>query len=247
MRVIYFDLFNGISGDMILGALFDLGLSFSDWKNGIDKLNLTGFETKIRKKEKSHISGTDFNIKIFDETKKRKGVELIEIVEKSSLSDFVKEKSIKILNRMIDAEAKVHNKNREVIHLHEVGGIDTIIDIVGSMIGLEILGVERVYSSLIPVGSGKVKISHGIFPVPAPATTELLSGFPVYSNGVTGEITTPTGAAIITSIASSFGEIPSMKIEKVGYGLGKKDFEIPNVSRVFLGELFENYIKKYNN
>ncbi len=246
MKVIYFDNFNGISGDMILGALFDAGLTFSDWKKEIDKLNLIGFEIEIKKKEKRGIVGTDFKIKIHDEKTERKGVELIEIVEKSSLSDCIKEKSIKILNRIIDAESKIHNEKREDIHLHEIGGIDTIIDIVGSIVGLEILGIDKVFSSLIPIGSGKIKTSHGIFPVPAPATAELLKGFPVYSNGVIGEITTPTGAAIITSIASSFGEFPQMKIEKVGYGLGKKDFEIPNILRVFIGEFFENYLKNYN-
>jgi uncharacterized protein (TIGR00299 family) protein len=246
MKIIYFDLFNGVSGDMILGALFDAGLPYSIWKREIDKLNLSGYEIEIVKKEKKHISGIDFNIKIFDKKTERRGVELIEIVEKSSLSNWVKEKSIEVLNKLINAESKIHNENRDNVHLHEIGGLDTIIDIVGSLLGIEILGIEKVYSSLIPIGSGYVKTSHGILPVPAPATVEILKGFPIYSNGVFGEITTPTGAAIITTISNNFGEIPSMKIEKIGYGFGKKDFDIPNILRVFIGELYENYLKNYN-
>jgi uncharacterized protein (TIGR00299 family) protein len=246
MKIIYFDLFNGVSGDMILGALFDAGLPYSIWKREIDKLNLSGYEIEIVKKEKKHISGIDFNIKIFDKKTERRGVELIEIVEKSSLSNWVKEKSIEVLNKLINAESKIHNENRDNVHLHEIGGLDTIIDIVGSLLGIEILGIEKVYSSLIPIGSGYAKTSHGILPVPAPATVEILKGFPIYSNGVFGEITTPTGAAIITTISNNFGEIPSMKIEKIGYGLGKKDFDIPNILRVFIGELYENYLKNYN-
>lgn len=246
MNIAFFDLINGVSGDMIIGALLDLGVLFSEFKKEIDKLNLKGFELEAIKKDKNGISGTKFQIKIFEKEEERKGVDLIKIVEKSDLKVNIKEKSIKILERLIEAEAKIHNINKKSVHLHELGGIDTIIDIVGSLILLDILNIEKVYSSPVPIGSGYIKISHGIFPVPAPATLELLKGVPVYSNGVIGEITTPTGAAIITTIAESFGEIPFMEIENIGYGVGDKDFEIPNVLRVIYGKPKLDYLKDYN-
>lgn len=246
MKILYFDLVNGVSGDMILGALFDLGLDYALWKREIDKLNLSGFEIEINKKEKNGISGTDFYIKIFDKKTERKGVDLINIVEKSKLSDDVKEKSIEILKRIIEVEAKIHNEKFEEVHLHELSGLDTIIDIVGTVVGLKILGIEKIYSSPVPIGSGFINTKHGLIPVPAPATIELLKGVPIYSNGVKGEITTPTGAAILTTLATSFGDFPSMKVSSIGYGLGKKDFEIPNLLRVFIGEPFEFYLKNYN-
>ncbi|MDI6861467.1 MAG: nickel pincer cofactor biosynthesis protein LarC [Caldisericia bacterium] len=246
MNIAYFDLVNGVSGDMIIGSLLDAGLSLSDLKEEINKLNLKGFDLEANKKEKKGIFGTKFDIKIYEKEEERKGVDLIKIVEKSSLKESVKEKSIKILERLIDAEAKIHNEDKSSVHLHEIGGIDTIIDVVGSVVGIEILNIEKIYSSPVPVGSGFVKISHGVFPVPTPATLELLKGVPIYSNGVIGEITTPTGAAIITTLAETFGDVPLMRIEKIGYGLGEKDFDIPNILRIFVGELKEDYLKDYN-
>lgn len=222
MKILYFDLVNGVSGDMILGALFDAGLDLPLWKEEIDKLNIGGFEIEISKKEKNGIIGSDFKVNIFDTKTERKGVDLIKIVEKSKLSDDVKEKSIEILKRIIEVEAKIHNEKFEEVHLHELSGLDTIIDIVGTVVGLKIIGIEKIYSSPVPIGSGFINTKHGLMPVPAPATVELLKGVPVYSNGVKGEITTPTGAAILSTLANSFGDFPHMKIEKIGYGLGKK-------------------------
>ncbi len=246
MKILYFDLINGISGDMILGALFDAGLDYVSWKEEVEKLNLSGFEIEISKKEKNGIIGSDFKLNIFDTETERKGVDLIKIVEKSKLSDDVKEKSIEILKRIIEVEAKIHNEKFEEVHLHELSGLDTIIDIVGSVVGLKLLEIKKIYSSQIPLGSGFINSKHGLMPVPAPATVELLKGVPVYSNGVKGEITTPTGAAILSTLVNSYGYFPPIKIEKIGYGLGKKDFEIPNVLRVLIGELYEDYLKDFN-
>lgn len=246
MKILYFDLVNGISGDMILGALFDAGLDYVSWKEEVEKLNLSGFEIEISKKEKNGIIGSDFKINIFDTETERKGVDLIKIVEKSKLADDVKEKSIEILKRIIEVEAKIHNEKFEEVHLHELSGLDTIIDIVGSVVGLKLLEIKKIYSSQIPLGSGFINSKHGLMPVPAPATVELLKGVPVYSNGVKGEITTPTGAAILSTLVNAYGYFPPIKIEKIGYGLGKKDFEIPNVLRVFIGELYEDYLKDFN-
>ncbi|MCX8095387.1 MAG: nickel pincer cofactor biosynthesis protein LarC [Caldisericia bacterium] len=152
-------------------------------------------------------------------------------------------KEVKNLSKNIKL---TENEKFEEVHLHELGGLDSIIDIVGSVIGLRLLNVEKVYSSPVPVGSGFVKTHHGVLPIPAPATIEILKGVPIFSNGIKGEITTPTGAAIITTLSTSFGDLPSMKIEKIGYGLGKKDFEIPNILRVFIGELYDFYLKDFN-
>ncbi|MGB9856810.1 MAG: nickel pincer cofactor biosynthesis protein LarC [Dictyoglomaceae bacterium] len=244
--IIYFDCFSGISGDMILGALLDLGLDPEIWKNELKKLPLEGYEIKISKKTKGFLQGTDVEIITYDEKKHRHLSDLFEIVERSSVSNKVKKLSKKAFIKLAEAESKIHNEPIEEVHFHEIGAIDTIIDIVGSFLALELLNIEEVYSSPLPLGEGFVETSHGIIPIPAPATVEILKGVPVYSNGVKGELVTPTGAVIISTIAKEFGPLPFMKIDKIGYGAGKKDFSIPNLLRVFLGEKVVNVKEEKN-
>jgi len=239
MKAIYFDCFNGISGDMILGALFDLGLDKEAWSRELNKLGISGYTVKIERKRKGPLMGTDVNIIVEDKITHRHAKEILDIVSNSRLDDDIKEKSLKILTRIAQAESSIHNEPLEEVHLHELGGIDTIVDVVGSIIGLKLLGIEAVYSSPLPIGEGFIETAHGKLPVPAPATIELLKGIPVYSNGMKGELVTPTGAGIISTISYGFGPIPTLTIEKIGYGAGKKEFPIPNMLRAIMGELYQ--------
>lgn len=239
MKVLYFDCFNGISGDMILGALFDLGLDREAWLRELNKIEISGYRVEIEKKRKGPLMGTDVNIIVEDRVTHRHAKEMLDMVSNSSLDDEIKEKSLKILTRIAQVESSIHNEPLEEVHLHELGGIDTIVDVVGSIIGLKLLGIERVYSSPLPLGEGFVETAHGRLPIPAPATAELLKGVPVYSNGMKGELVTPTGAGIISTLSYSFGPIPPITIEKIGYGAGKKDFAIPNMLRAIMGELYQ--------
>ncbi|MBC7320501.1 nickel pincer cofactor biosynthesis protein LarC [bacterium] len=239
MNVIYFDCFNGISGDMILGALFDLGLDKEAWFKELDKLGISGYKVEINPKRKGPLMGTDVDVIVEDKVTHRHAKEILDIISSSKLDDDIKEKSLKILTKIAQAESSIHNEPLEEVHLHELGGIDTIVDVVGSVIGLKLLRVERVYSSPLPLGEGFIETAHGRLPIPAPATIELLKGVPVYSNGMKGELVTPTGAGIISTLAYSFGPIPPITIEKIGYGAGKKDFAVPNMLRAIMGELYQ--------
>jgi len=240
MKTAYFDCFSGISGDMIIGALLDLGLDFNFLKNKLKKLNLKDYEIKTKKIIKNGIAATKFDV-VQEKNKheERNLKEINEIIEKSKLDNRTKSVIKKIFLKIANAEAKIHNKSIDKIHFHEIGAIDTIIDVAGAVIGFKKLGIEKIYCSNLNVGTGFVKFSHGKFPVPAPATAEILKNVPVYNNNIEAELVTPTGAAIITTLAEKFGEMPALKVEKIGYGAGTKDLEQPNVLRVFLGEVNE--------
>jgi len=236
MKIVYFDCFSGIAGDMILGALIDAGLELSALKKELRKLPLTGYEIKAFKTEKQGIKGTKFEVKAPREKTHRNLKDIFKIIERSSLEKKIKEDSKKIFRRLAEAEAKVHSVNIDKIHFHEVGGIDAIIDIVGAVAGLDILKVDKVYSSPLSFGNGFVKFSHGKFPIPAPATVELCKNVPVRYTDIEGELVTPTGAAVITTLAE-FSERLDFKIENIGYGAGSMDLkEIPNLLRVMIGE-----------
>ena len=241
MKLIYFDCFSGISGDMIIGSLLDLDLDINFLKKELGKLNLKNYEISAKKIVKSGISATKFDVignkKHNHEERNLK--EINAIIDNSKLDSKVKNTIKKIFNKIAVAESKIHDESIDKIHFHEIGAIDTIIDIAGAVIGLKKLGIEKIYCSKLNVGTGFVKFSHGKFPVPAPATAEILKGVPVYNDNIGAELVTPTGAAIITTLADRFGEMPSMKAEKIGYGAGTKDIEQPNVLRVFLGEADE--------
>jgi hypothetical protein len=236
MKAIYLDCFNGISGDMLLGVLFDLGLDKDIWEREIGRLNLKGYRIEVSRVKKGALTGTNVDVIVEDNVTHRHAKDILEMIEKSELDEETKEKSLNILYKIASAEAKIHGESIEEVHLHELAGIDTIIDVVGSVLGLKLLGIEMIYSSALPLGEGFIETAHGRLPVPAPATIELLKGVPVYSNGMKGELVTPTGAGIISTITSRFGEIPFITVERIGYGAGKKEFPIPNMVRAIMGE-----------
>jgi len=242
MKIAYFDCFAGASGDMILGSIIDAGLDPEQLRSELAKLHLTHYELETRKVTKRGIGGSQVTVRIDDDHHHHhhRHIHHIEkIVEASDLDEYVKRLSINIFARLAEAEARVHRTTVEHIHFHEVGAMDAIIDVVGSVAGLFALGVEKVYCSPLHVGTGTVQCAHGTLPVPAPATAELVKGKPVYSTGVEGELLTPTGAAIVTTLSCEFGPMPLMTVEKVGYGAGTSEPAIPNLLRLIIGESSE--------
>lgn len=238
MRILYYDCFAGISGDMNLGALIDLGVDAGYLTTEMEKLHVAGFHLNVKKDLRRGISGTKADVVIENqENEKHRHLRHIEeIINGSTLSQRVKALSLKIFNEVAEAEGKVHQIPKEHVHFHEVGALDSIADIVGAAICLDFLNVDKVYSSAVQLGGGTVKCAHGMMPVPAPATAEILKNIPVRSGLVNYEATTPTGAAILAATVDEFTETNSFRILKTGYGLGTKDTEVPNVLRVFLCE-----------
>jgi uncharacterized protein (TIGR00299 family) protein len=238
MRALYFDCFAGASGDMIVGALIDLGLDLEELKRQLSSLELSGYTLAARKVKRRGIAATKFDVEV-DESKqaKRRLAEVCVLINNAALSQTVKSRSIEVFERLAQAEARVHNSTPDQVHFHEVGAVDSIIDVVGAMIGFEMLAVEQFISSAMRLGCGWVEAEHGRLPIPAPGTAELVRGAPVYSGEVEGEFLTPTGAAIITSLCESFGSLPPMSISSIGYGAGSRDPQaLPNVLRLMLGE-----------
>ena len=250
MKTLYFDCFSGISGDMIIGALLDLGLDLKYLEQELKKLNIKGYRIEAKKVIKNGIAAAKFDVVELhshhgnqDHHHERNIAEIDSIIGKSRLSEEIKNTIKKIFHRIAAAESKIHRVPINKIHFHEIGAIDTIIDVAGAVIGLNKLGIEKAYCSKLNVGTGFVEFSHGKWPVPAPATAEILKNVPIYHNNTKAELVTPTGAAIITALAESFGEMPAMKLEKIGYGAGTRDLQQPNVVRAFYGELDESISK----
>lgn len=238
MRIAYFDCFSGASGDMILGSLIDAGLSPHLLREELKKLRISNVSLKVKKVIKGGISGTQVIVEGKDERKPHRHLEeMLRIIERSGLEAEVKEKSREILRRIASAEAKIHRKPIEEVHFHDIGGLDTIVDIVGSVWGLHHMEFDEIYVSKVNVGTGFVECEHGILPIPAPATLSLMKGKPIYSTGVEAELLTPTGAAILTSLGSKFDQMPSMRVEKIGYGAGRDDLPHPNLLRLMIGTL----------
>lgn len=276
-KIVYFDCFAGISGDMSVGALIDLGVKFEYLEEELKKLKIDGYRVSCEKKLKNGISGTKFNVILENENLHKEVSENIHkhnhvhshshehkhihnvhvktdennaqthhihrnlkeintIIDNSELSENVKNISKKIFLIVAEAEAKIHGKNIDEVHFHEVGAIDSIIDIVGFAICIDYIKPDKIYSSKLNLGRGVVKCAHGIIPVPAPATIEILKGAKVYSGGIEGETVTPTGAAIIKGTVEEFTDFPDVEIENIGYGAGNNDFEIPNMLRVIVGK-----------
>ncbi|MBC2695972.1 MAG: nickel pincer cofactor biosynthesis protein LarC [Desulfobacteraceae bacterium] len=232
----YFDCFSGISGDMTLGAFIDIGVPLKLLKESIEKLPLKNFDISTESIFRNEIKAQSVNVISKDNIKSRHYAEIKALVQDSSLSLKVKEKSLEIFERLAIAEAEIHGQPKEKVHFHELGGIDAIVDIVGTALCLEYLDIKNVVSSRIPLGNGFVSCQHGTLPVPAPATLSILKGIPVYGTKIPHELVTPTGAAIIASIADSFEEIPDIIVEKTGYGAGKRDLKtIPNLLRIIIG------------
>ena len=238
MKIAYLDCFSGISGDMFLGTLLDAGLSFEELKQCLQTLPLDGFFLEIKREARNQIFGTRFMVKLKEKQQVPRNLEAIrEIIGQGKLSRRVKKKSIEIFEDLASVEGKVHNRPPEEIHFHEIGAVDSIIDIVGSVYGIESLEIWALSVSPLPLGSGFVETGHGRIPIPAPATLALLKGIPVFDSGIQHEMVTPTGAALVKGLANSFGAIPPMIVRNVGYGVGERDLpDRPNLIRILIGD-----------
>jgi len=237
MKTLYFDCFAGASGDMILGALIAAGVDQTAFKQQLALLNVDGYSINFEMVDRSGISAIYARVQTAEERAHRHLSGILKIIYNSGLSDPVKEQAARIFSRLAEAEARVHNLPVERIHFHEVGALDAIIDVVGAAIGFELFGIERFVSSALHVGSGTVNMDHGRFPVPPPAVAELLKGVPFYSTDIVGELVTPTGAAIITTVCTDYGAIPQMRLEQTGYGAGTRQYDkFPNALRVLIGD-----------
>jgi len=239
MRIVYFDCLAGVSGDMIVGALLDLGVDFDALKRELSSLAVGNYGISTRRVERGGIAATKFDVEVdLRDQPARTFDDIRSIILESSLSEITKKSSLAVFERLADAEAKVHGTTRSEIHFHEVGAVDSIVDIVAAMLGIEMLSVDRLYCSPLRVGRGVIEVEHGRLPVPAPATAELLKGVPVYAGDLEGEFVTPTGAAIVATLCEEFGHLPAMTVSGVGYGAGSRDPKgLPNVLRVMLGEM----------
>ena len=249
MKTAYFECSAGISGDMCLGALVDAGASLSAIKRSLKKIPIAGYTLSSRKVIRAGISATKVDIKIkksvvnaypdmpLHNEQARRWKDVQNIIRKSVLPEKIKSKGLIIFKKLFEAEGKVHGKPFDSIHLHELGATDCIVDIFGTLICLDFLGIEKVIASPVNIGQGTVNTTHGLLPVPAPATIELLRGYPVYSSEIPFELTTPTGAVILKTLASSCVSFPRITVETIGYGAGNRDITaIPNVLRLMIGE-----------
>jgi len=243
LKIGYLDCFSGVSGDMILGALLDCGLSLDLLTAELAKLPLTGYRIKAQPARRGIITGTQVTVTLEENAPEQRNLkEILNLVERSTLSEKAKERSALIFERLAKAEAKVHRLPVDEVHFHEVGAIDAIVDVVGTAIGLELLGIEALFCSPLPSGSGTAETHQGIIPVPAPATLELVasSGAPIRPtpSPELGELVTPTGAAIVTTLASF--DSPTFSLHRIGYGVGARELAtIPNVLPLWLGEMTE--------
>lgn len=238
MRIAYFDCFSGISGDMILGALVDLGLDPEVLTQHLSRLPVAGYRIEVAREKRGYLCGTRVHVKVeSQEHPHRSCADIQRLIADSNLPVAVKERGSAIVQRIAEVEGRVHDLPPEQVHLHEVGAVDSIVDIIGTCIGIHALNIERLAVSPLPLGRGFVQCQHGLLPVPAPATLALLEGVPVYDSGQKRELVTPTGAAIVTTLSSEFGGMVSMKIERVGYGVGRHpESHPPNLLRVVLGQ-----------
>jgi pyridinium-3,5-bisthiocarboxylic acid mononucleotide nickel chelatase len=247
MKVAYFDCFSGISGDMTLGALLDAGCDLLRLREELRGLQVPGWELSAEKVWKNGMAATYAHVKTEDQQKHRSLGAILQILRDSKLASVVRDRASAIFQKLGEAEARVHDVSIEKIHFHEVGAVDAIVDIVGVCIGFHALGIEKFVCSPLNVGGGTVKMAHGVLPVPAPATANLLQGKPTYSNGVQRELVTPTGAAIVATLCDSFGPQPPMSVSAIGYGAGAADLEgQPNVLRIMIGEAAEKTVPGYD-
>ncbi len=239
MKIVYFDCFAGISGDMTVGALLDLGVPLAVLQEQLSGLSIprSSYSLRMDKTDRKGIRASKFTVHLEEHQPHRHYADIAGMIEKSSLAEGVKEKAQRIFFRLAEAEAKVHGVEIGHVHFHEVGAVDSIVDIVGTAVCLDYLNIGEIHVSALPLGSGYVETAHGRLPVPAPATAELLRGIPVHGALGEGERVTPTGAAIVAVLGDSFGVAPSMTIQATGYGAGSRDFpDVPNILRVVMGE-----------
>ncbi len=238
MKTAYLDCFSGISGDMFVGALLDAGLSFDKLKDILGSLPLDSYSLEMKREKRQELTGTRFIVRPDEKGHSHRGLRDIKgIIGKGDLSDGVKETCLRIFESIALEEGKIHNLPPDEVHFHEVGGVDSIIDIVAAAFGVEFLGISSISASSLPLGSGFTETGHGRIPIPAPATIALLKGVPVYDSGLRHELVTPTGAALVKEFASSFGAMPPMIVEGVGYGAGSRDLpDRPNLLRIIIGK-----------
>lgn len=236
MKIAYFDCIAGASGDMILGALLDAGLPEATLRQQLAALRLDGFDLRSYRVNKNRFSATKVDVLVAADTPSRRLPDIEAIVLESDLPSAIKEQAVAVFRRLGEVEAQIHNTTLDRVYLHELGGIDTIVDVVGALVGLEALGVERVVVSPLPLGRGFVDGVHGKIPLPAPATVALLKGVPVVGSDLNLELVTPTAAALLSSLAAEFGPIPSMTLIASGYGAGDRDLPLPNVLRLLVGD-----------
>ena len=242
MKIAYFDCFSGVSGDMTLGALLACGADEARFREALAALPVGGYDLSIQTVKREGITATDVDVKLreVDQGHGRHLSDIDAILKAGTLPAKVTENALAVFTRLADAEAKIHGTTRDEIHFHEVGAVDAIVDIVGACLLLDMLGVEAVAVSSIPCGYGTITCQHGIMPVPAPATMELLQGFPVHAVDIRGELVTPTGAALVTTLSdpTAAGRMPTMRVLASGFGSGKKQFkpDMPNLLRVVIGE-----------
>ncbi|BBO30436.1 nickel pincer cofactor biosynthesis protein LarC [Lacipirellula parvula] len=236
MRIAYLDCASGISGDMTLGALVDAGVDLAAVQAGIDSLGLPSCRLVVQETKKCGFRATQLTVEHEPEHKHRHLHHIEAMIAGSVLTARQRELALRIFGKLAEAEAKVHGTTIQKVHFHEVGAVDSIADIVGSAIAWDLLGVERIVCSPVPTGTGFVQIAHGRCSIPAPATGELLRGIPLADFAAEGELTTPTGAAIVAALVGEFGPLPAMTVETIGYGAGQKDFTHPNLLRLLVGE-----------
>jgi len=237
MKIAYLDCFSGVSGDMFVGSLLDAGLPLERLEKIISGLNLNGYRISAKKEERNSIFGTKFSVLLQQEDQKARHLkEIKEILKRSDLPLSVIEKCILIFENLASTEGEIHHVSPDEVHFHELGAVDSIIDIVAAIAGIHLLGIEKLFVSRIPVGTGIMTGAHGKIPVPSPATIALLKDIPVYYSGQDVEMVTPTGAALVTSLCSSFGPMPPMTIDRVGYGVGSRTLaDRPNLLRILIG------------
>jgi len=244
MNIAYFDCFSGAGGDMIVAALIDAGADADALLRGLSALKIGGYNVSIERVTKQGLAATRFHVQLDGSAKQphRHLRHVLEILKLSALSEGVRDKACRVFQRLAEAEAAVHGTTVEKVHFHEVGAVDAIVDVVGAVLALELLHVDRVVCSPIPTGSGTVTCDHGVLPIPAPATARLLQGVPLAACDDVGELTTPTAAAVLTTLTSEFGPIPPMTLTAAGYGAGTREGRTrPNVFRVLLGEAVEEH------
>jgi uncharacterized protein (TIGR00299 family) protein len=240
MKNAYLDCSSGISGDMFLAVLIDAGLPLDRLFAELKNLPLGFYEFKRTRAMRSGLVGTRVEIRIPGKQPHRKLAEIQDMLKKARLPTQAAANARKVFSRLAEVEGKLHNVPPSEIHFHEVGAVDAILDIAGTCVGLELLEVSDLVCSPLNVGGGRVEAAHGSLPVPSPATAELLKNIPIYSSGVEAELVTPTGAALVSTLASAFGPLPAMKVETIGYGAGEQDFTgHPNIARLFIGERIE--------
>jgi uncharacterized protein (TIGR00299 family) protein len=243
--IAYFDCFSGAAGDMLLGALLDSGYPLEDLRSGLAALNVSGFDISLQRVQQHGITGSKFDVIDLAGERPVRNLSLIrEILSKAELPEGVADQSLRVFTRLGEAEARIHGVSIDQVHFHEVGAIDALVDVVGTCLVLHNLGVERVYASALPLGNGTIRTEHGLLPVPAPATLALIAeaGAPTLPLDAHGELVTPTGAALLTTLATF--ERPAMRVSRVGYGFGTKTFPWPNMVRVWIGEALSGDLRR---